>query len=205
MTGLFITFEGIEGSGKSTQQRLLAEYLTGRGVDVVVTREPGGTVVSDCIREILLDPQNGRLDAWSEALLYAASRAQLVAEVIEPALAEGKTVLCDRYVDSSVAYQVYGRGLPHEDVLAVNRPATRGIEPSLTILLMMPTEEGLARATRRAADRIEREAIEFHHRVAEGYRRLTEENPRRIRVFDARLPRDDIHAGVRAVVDELIF
>jgi dTMP kinase len=201
---LFITFEGIEGSGKSNQTRLLAQYLTEQGFEVVVTREPGGTEISDMIREILLQPANTRMTASTEALLYAASRAQHVLEVIKPALEQGKTVLSDRYIDSSVAYQVFGRGLPLEMVSEINIWASQGLKPDLTFLLEVPVEEGLKRATKRTADRIEQEEIDFHHRVAEGYRWLAQKEKERIYSIDGLKTKEEIHCEIRKIVDGFI-
>ena len=145
-TGLFIAFEGVEGAGKGTQIKMAEEHLRSLGLNVLVTREPGGTSAGEQIRELLLDPATGKLDARAEALLFAAARAQTVASVIRPALAEGKVVICDRYVDSSLAYQGWGRGLGEADVLSLNVWATQGLFPDLVILLHVEPELGFARS-----------------------------------------------------------
>ncbi|HAW59968.1 MAG TPA: dTMP kinase [Actinobacteria bacterium] len=199
--GFFITFEGIEGSGKSTQMKLLAAHLRKKGCSVVTTREPGGTRIGNGIRRILLDPKFGEMDFRAEALLYAASRAQHVCEVIKPALDAGKVVISDRYVDSSLAYQVFGRGLLWEEIEKVNRWATGGLEPDLTILLYIPTEEGLSRAKESAADRIERESVEFHRRVQEGYKKLAQKFPERYSVVDATGSAESIHHKILQAVE----
>ena len=167
-TGFFIAFEGVEGSGKGTQIRLAEEHLRAEGHDVLVTREPGGTEVGERVRELLLDPGTGNLDARTEALLFAAARAQTVHSVIRPALADGKVVLCDRYVDSSLAYQGWGRGLGEQDILTLNVWGTQGLFPDLVILLHLEPERGLLRSTE-APDRMEMEGQDFHAKVADAY------------------------------------
>jgi len=169
--GALIVFEGAEGAGKSTQLRLVSEWLTARGFEVVAVREPGGTVVGDQIRRLLLDPASD-IGARSEALLFMASRAQLVEREIRPALVSGATVLVDRFFLSTYAYQGAGRGLPEDDLRTVNRMATDGLIPDLTLLFTIPVETGLARAARRAGgehDRIERVELAFHERVAHAF------------------------------------
>ena len=149
-TGFFIAFEGVEGSGKGTQVRMAEEFMRSEGYDVLVTREPGGTAVGERVRELLLDPETGKLDSRTEALLFAASRAQTVHSVIRPALAEGKVVICDRYVDSSLAYQGWGRGLGEQDILTLNVWGTQGLFPDLVILLHLEPERGSAPVHRAA-------------------------------------------------------
>jgi len=194
-TGLFIAFEGVEGAGKGTQIRLAKEYLESRGVDVLVTREPGGTVVGEKLRELLLDHDTGHLDSRTEALLFAASRAQHVTTVLRPALAEGKVVICDRYIDSSLAYQGWARGLGEQDVLTLNVWATQGLFPDLTILLHLEPEAGLLRSLEEP-DRIEMEGGGFHAKVADAYLKIAEEHPERFIVVDADDTPDRVHEQV---------
>jgi dTMP kinase len=183
-SGFFIAFEGVEGSGKGTQIRMAEEFLRSEGYDVLVTREPGGTEVGERVRKLLLDPGTGMLDARSEALLFAASRAQTVHSVIRPALADGKVVICDRYVDSSLAYQGWGRGLGEQDILTLNVWATQGLFPDLVILLHLEPEHGLLRSTE-SPDRMELEGQDFHAKVADAYLKIAEEHPERFVVVEA--------------------
>ncbi len=183
--GLFITFEGGDGSGKSTQYRLFAEYLRNRGIDVVTTREPGGTRISEKIRDLLLDPECTEMDDMTEALLFAASRAQHVEELIKPSVEAGKIVLCDRFVDSSIVYQGFGRGLG-DCVRAINEHAVRGMYPDVTFLLDISPEEGRKRNGKTGKnDRLEKQSMEYHAMVAEGYRKLAAAEPDRFIVIDA--------------------
>lgn len=183
--GTFITFEGGEGSGKSTQLALLAEKLRAAGVDVVSLREPGGTAVGEAVRAILLDPEHHGLDASAELLLYEAARAQLVAEVIEPALSAGEVVLCDRFFDSTTAYQGYARGLDLAEIARLNAAATGGLTPDRTLVFDVDVATGIARATHGGADRLEREDVAFHERVRAGFLALAAHEPDRVRVVDA--------------------
>ncbi|HYX88857.1 MAG TPA: dTMP kinase [Gaiellaceae bacterium] len=194
---MFVTFEGLDGSGKSTQARLLADALARDGRDVVATREPGGTAVGESIRRLLLE--GGEVAPWTEAALFAAARAQLVEEVIAPALARGAHVVCDRYLDSSLAYQGIARGLGLERVLELNRHAIRGLLPDRTYLLLIDSEES-ERRMRRPSDRIEREEPGFRRRVAEAYLELAEAFPERITTIDGTRPSDEIG---RLILDEL--
>jgi dTMP kinase len=194
--GIFIVFEGMEGAGKGTQVELARDYLRSRGLDVVTTREPGGTGFGDRLRETILDPATGKVDARAEALVFAAARAQLVATVIRPALADGKVVLCDRFVDSSLAYQGVARGLGEQDVLTLNAWATQGLFPDLVVLLHLEPEDGLARAGE-DPDRIEAEDLAFHAKVADAYLKIAEEHPDRFRVVDAKGDPHEVHDRVR--------
>lgn len=182
----FITFEGIEGCGKSTQLRLLASRLEHRGFSVVSTREPGGSPIADQIRSILLDAGNNAMTPMAELLLYAAARAQHVEEVILPALESGKIVLCDRFTDATVAYQGYGRGLDMSTILELNRLASRSLRPDISVLLDCPVETGLSRAKARIEnaagareERFELEAMAFHEKVRKGYLELADREPER--------------------------
>jgi len=209
MKGMFITFEGIEGSGKSTQIALLANHLTARGVRHVLTREPGGTSIGDQVRKILLDPANSSLDPAAELLLYAAGRAQHLREIILPALADGTNVLCDRFSDATLAYQGYGRGLDTEMVRSLDRIVTSGMRPDLTLLFDIEAASGIARARGRnnrrgleAEARFENEELAFHERVRQGYLMLLAQEPDRIRVVDASLSPGAIQEKVRKIVEE---
>lgn len=201
LRGLFITFEGLDGCGKSTQMELLAAALRERGYVVLVTREPGGTALGEAIRDLLLDPRHRGMSERAEALLYAAARAHLVKEVIRPALEDGQVVLCDRYLDSSLAYQGYGRGLGTEDIITLNVWATECLFPDLTLFLDL---DDSIRSSRLAAvpDRLEAEDDDFHRRVADGYRQLFVEHPHRIRRVDARGSEAEVFARVRNVIEE---
>jgi dTMP kinase len=197
---LFVTFEGIEGSGKSTHLRHLAAFLRRAGHVVVETREPGGTPAGAAIRRLLLGTGAVPLTPLTELLLYCADRAQHVSEVIRPALAAGGVVLCDRFSESTIAYQGYGRRLDLATVRAVDACARDGLAPALTFLLDCPVEAGLARARARAApgDRFEREALEFHTRVRQGFHALAATEPGRFCVLDTRAPEDEIRTRVAA-------
>jgi len=193
MAGWFITFEGVEGSGKTTQIRLAGEFLRERGLPVVTTQEPGGTPLGDRIRELLLNRGGFDISGEAEVFLFAAARAQHTDAVILPALEAGKIVLCDRFSDATIAYQAYGRGLPLEPVREICRLASRGLVPHLTILFDLPVEAGLERAFRRIAgcegnlreDRFEREHLDFHRRIREGYLAIARQEPGRLKVVDA--------------------
>lgn len=197
--GLFITLEGGEGAGKSTQLRLLRNAVKRAGCDVVVTREPGGTAVGEYVRDLLLDPETNGLTDRAEALLYAAARAQLADEVIRPALDKGAVVLCDRFVDSSIVYQGLARGLGDGPVERLNTWGTTGLNPDLVILLDVEAEEGLRRVGD-DHDRIEGSGLGFHQSVNEAFRRRAAEHPDRFLVLDASRPVEDLHADIRDAV-----
>jgi dTMP kinase len=202
--GFFISFEGPEGSGKSTQIHRLAAALAEQGHAVWTTREPGGTRAGETIRPILLGPQAGPLSAWSEALLFTAARAQLVEEVIRPRLHRGELVLCDRYSDSTLAYQGYGRGIDLETLRRLQSKATGGLSPDLTLLLDLPVETGLARIPRNAKDRLDRETIAFHQRVHAGYREMAAREPHRWRQVDASRDPDKVASRILELAVEAL-
>jgi dTMP kinase len=194
----FITFEGMEGCGKSTQAKLLARAL---GPDVVLTQEPGGTAIGRGIRQLLLDPANRAMSPEAEVLLFFADRAQHVAEVIRPALKAGKIVISTRYVDTSLAYQGYGRGLDLDLIRSVAVLATGGLRPDLTLFFDLPLEVGLARVGRRGVrDRLESEVREFHERVRNGYLELSAAEPDRWIRIDANGSESDVEERTRAAV-----
>jgi dTMP kinase len=201
--GIFVAFEGVEGSGKGTQIRLAQEWLEQQGVQVLVTREPGGTPVGEELRKVLLDHATGHIEPKTEALLFAASRAQHVASVIRPALAEGRVVICDRYIDSSLAYQGSARGLGEQDVLTLNVWATQGLFPDLVLLLHLEPEAGLLRSLEEP-DRIELEGQDFHAKVADAYLRMAEEHPERFVVVDADRPPEQVHEQVIEALGRVI-
>ncbi len=211
MVGPFITFEGIEGSGKSTQIVLLANYLSMLGKSITLTREPGGTSIGDQIRKILLDPANTSLDPKAELLLYAASRAQHLAAVIIPGRSAGRIVLCDRFSDATLAYQGYGRGLDLGLIKSLDRIVTDDIRPDLTILLDIDAATGLARARGRnsrggleAEARFENEHLSFHERVRKGYLVLARQEPDRFRIVDASPDPEIIQNELRHLIYELL-
>ena len=198
--GCFITFEGVEGCGKTTQVEWLADRLRHAGRTVVTTREPGGTPISDRIRAVVLDQQNVEIHPHTEALLMCAARAQLVHEVIQPALNAGHVVICDRYSDSTFAYQGYARGQDLATLRTINTFATGGLVPDLTILLDLPVEDGLQRRFGAGGDgstnRMDSLDLNFHQRVAAGYHALAQAEPDRWRLVDAQGSVDDVAAGI---------
>jgi dTMP kinase len=202
-SGILITLEGIEGCGKTTQAGLLRSFLTDEGYRVILTREPGGSSISEKIRRILLDTANSGMVALTELLLYEASRSQHVSEVIRPALASGACVICDRFYDASTAYQGYGRGIETGVVTRLNLVATGGLKPDLTIVLDLPVEEGLKRLGR-DLDRIEGETPGFHERVRKGYMRIADSEPERVRVIDASGSIEETFLEIKPIVEVLI-
>lgn len=223
MSGLFITFEGVEGCGKSTQVRLLTESLQKAGRQVYVTREPGGTRIGESLRAILLDSANTAMCKETEVLLYAASRAQHVSEVIRPKLADGMVVISDRYADATAAYQGAARGFTSAQLKSLHTLATQELQPHLTLVLDVPVADGLARVVQRSLearnlahravegegtpapllDRLEAESIEFHERVRAAYLALAQENPQRIRVLDGRRTKLETHNDIMSLVNPL--
>ena len=195
--GLFISFEGADGSGKSTQYGIFAEYLKQQGYDVLMTREPGGTPISESIRNIILDPANSEMSDMTEALLFAASRAQLVSQVIRPAVEQGRIVLCDRFMDSSIAYQGYARGLG-DCVRIINEYAVEGMQPDITFFLDLKPEDGRKRNKAAGkADRMEQQAIEFHDKVYNAYLSLAKIYKDRFAVIDASGSIEEVQERIR--------
>ena len=205
--GYFITFEGVEGCGKTTQIKLLSEFLSARGVPATLTREPGGCPIADKIRAILLDAENRALSPLTELMLYAAARSQHVTEVISPALSSGGIVLCDRFCDATVAYQSFGRGIDRSVIDTLNHQACQGVTPDLTVLVDCDPRLGLERARRRIEttcgpreERFELEALAFHQRVRDGYRQLASDEPARFVIIDGSGTIDEISALISTQV-----
>lgn len=199
--GLFITVEGIDGCGKSTQARLIAAALEAAGHDVLRLREPGGVKISEQIRAILLDPANAEMGDVCELLLYEAARAQLVHQVIRPALAAGKTVVCDRFYDSTTAYQAFADGLDRNMVSQANELAVDGCRPDLTLVFDLPVEDALRRRSgREAEDRLELKGLEFQERVAAGFRAVAVDEPDRVKLIDAGGSIAEVFSGVAAAL-----
>lgn len=202
--GRFITVEGIDGCGKSTQARLLAEDLERAGYDVLALREPGGVAISEKIRALLLDPTNAEMSATCELLLYEAARAQLVHEVVAPALAEGRVVVCDRFYDSTTAYQGYAGGVPLDAVTRANELAVGACAPDLTLVFDIDPALAAERTVSRTQDRMEAKGIAYQQRVAEGFRAIAAAEPTRVRLIDAARDIDTIHADVKAAVQAVL-
>ncbi len=205
MNGRFISFEGGDGSGKSTQIRLLKDYLSELGYEVLLSREPGGTKIGEKIRKIILDVENVEMTAETEALLYAASRAQHVGELIQPALDEGKFVIVDRYIDSSIVYQGVARGLGRSEVRSINEFGTKKLLPDLTFYLDLEANVGLGRKKEQAElDRLENEDISFHVSVRDAYLDLAKTDEERFKVVDASQSIEEIHKIIREMVDHIL-
>lgn len=205
MSGLFITVEGTDGVGKSTQVELLYKYLTEKGFSVLCTREPGGNKISEKIRNIIIDNDNKEINDMTEALLYAAARCQLTQQVIIPKLKSGDIVICDRYVDSSIVYQGIARGIGEKTIYNINKYATKGLIPDITFFLKLNPIEGLNRKLKESElDRIESENFYFHKRVFHGYLELAKKNSERIKIIDASKNIDTIHNNIVFFIDELL-
>ena len=205
---LFITFEGTDGAGKTTQIQRLASDLRQTGYDVCLTREPGGTPISEQIRDMLLNPDHSEMAPTTELLLYAASRSQHVSEVIKPALEAGKVVISSRFADAMVVYQGYGRGLDIDRIHHLNRIATDGVTPDVTFVLDLPVEIGLQRIqnsnSRGGLDRLEREKIDFHRRLREGYQTIARQEPQRLKIIDAKVSPKRVYAQIQEAIQPLL-
>ena len=206
---MFVSFEGIEGCGKTTQVELLATFLSQRGISHLVTREPGGTRLGELIRKMLLDPGNSEMEPLTELFLYAADRAQHIAQVIRPALEARQWIICDRFADATTAYQGYGRDQDLAFIQQLNQWATRGLWPNLSLLLDCPVEVGLDRARRRIEhnalegreDRFEQQALDFHQKVRKGYLQLAAQNPERFKILDATMELERLHEEIVAILE----
>lgn len=200
--GIFITLEGPDGAGKSTQVENIKSYFENAGREVIVSREPGGTPISEKLRNIVLDNGNAEMDDITEMLVYAAARAQHVSEKIRPALDKGSVVVCDRFVDSSIAYQGYGRNLG-DQVGEVNRYATGGLEPDVTFFMDLDPEIGRSRIGKDVRDRLEQQKLDFHYRVYEGYKAICEKYPERVVRIDATRTIDEIKEDIYSKLEDL--
>jgi dTMP kinase len=203
LKGKFITFEGSEGSGKSTQTALVFDYLKSKKIPVVLLREPGGVKISESIRKLLLDVNNAGMGDECETLLYMAARAQMVKEVLEPQLKAGKVILCDRFLDSTIAYQGYGNGIDVKIIEQLGLFATKGLVPDLTILFDIQPEKGLAR-TNLKKDRIESRPLEYHNRVRNGYLDLSKQYSQRIKLIKVDAAKEEIFKKVKIYIDALL-
>jgi dTMP kinase len=205
MKGIFISFEGIEGTGKSSQAKLLQQSLVGLGYEVILTEEPGGTLISLRIREILLSVDHSNMKPLTELLLYNAARAQHIEEVILPALNRGSVVITDRFTDSTFAYQGYGRGIDPDLLESIDKIATNGLRPDITILLDLDVETGLKRNRRiNKTDRLELEDVEFHERVRKGYHELAAKEPERIKALDASVGIEELNILIAKMIPDFI-
>lgn len=206
MSGLFITMEGIDGSGKSTQIQMLEKYLLNKNFEVTLLREPGGTKIGEQIRNIILDNKNQEMNYITEALLYASSRAQLVNEIILPQINDGNIVLCDRFVDSSIVYQGIARGIGEDIIININNIATSFLTPDITFFLKISPEKALKRKKQqKILDRLENEKINFYNKVYDGYLNLAKKYPDRIKVIDASKDIDTIHKNIIKEFEKLLF
>lgn len=212
MRGIFVTFEGIEGCGKTTQAKKLANYLRKRGFNVFETREAGGTEIGEKIREILHDTRNTKMDAMTEVFLFEAARKQHIIEIIKPSLERGEIVICDRFMDATIAYQGYGRGLKKSILRRLNSLATDNIVPRITFLLDMEVDTGLKRAEKRRntlnfpfiIDRYEAENLRFHERIRQGYLKIAKREPERFVVLDANQDIESIHSIIIEKLEKFI-
>lgn len=206
MKDMFISFEGGEGTGKTTIITRLEEELKSSGYDVIKTREPGGSDIAEQIRAVILKKENTKMDYRTEVLLYAASRRQHLEEIVKPALQAGKVVLCDRYLDSSLAYQGYARGLGIKEVLEINQYATEGIMPILTVFIDLDPKVGLERIRKndRVTDRLDKEKISFHEKVREGYLEVARMFPNRVKVVNGEKNKEEVYQEVKALVTDRI-
>jgi len=202
LVGIFITLEGSEGCGKSTQAKLLCRYLKKKKKKVLHLREPGGIKISERIRNILLDVKNKKMTKECEVLLYMAARAQLVEEVVVPALQKGMIVVCDRFLDSTLAYQGYGCGVDIGFINKIGEFATQGVQPHLTFLLDMQTHKGLSRISK-AKDRIEQRSLKYHNKVRQGYLAIAKKDPRRVKVIKAHQSREKIENCIQGYIEKL--
>ena len=202
MTGKFITFEGSEGSGKSTQINLLRQYLESKGKKIIFVREPGSTTIGEKIRGVLLDVSNEKMSPICEILLYMAARAQLVEEQIVPALKQGKIVLCDRFLDSTIVYQGYGNKIDLKFIKSVGKVVTQNIVPDMTFFFDIDAKKGLSRI-KRSKDRIELRSLDYHNRVRYGYCQLAKKDSKRIKVIDGDKSQEEIQISVRHQIDKI--
>ena len=204
MKGIFITFEGPEGCGKTTQSKLLYNYLRRAGYDCIHTREPGGTKAGELIRKVLLKTRAAKISDMAEVFLFEACRAQIIKEIIKPALAKKKIIICDRFSDATVAYQGYGGKIPIKTIDMLNHTATGGLKPSLTVLLDIDTITGLRRAKKKGTDRMEAKDLAYHRRVRSGYLALAKKEPRRIKIVRVMKHINDTQKEVRRIALDVI-
>ena len=203
--GMFITVEGTDGSGKTTQINLMKSYLEGKGYDVIITREPGGTSIGEKIRSIILDPENKEMNEVTEVLLCASARAQIITELIKPAIDDRKIIICDRFIDSSYAYQGYGRGIELDLITKINNVAICGMMPDITFLFDISPDTALKRRLFSSLpDRIEREKLEFHKKVYSGYKALASLYPERIKTINAEKSIEEVFETVKICLEQIL-